>query len=168
VRVVTQPPEERSDRPAGSPAPPQSQEWLRPEEPNAAAYPPAFQPIPSSTYPGGYKPNYAGLTPPAPPRNDLGTVSLVLGILGLCFSWVLFGGLMLGIGALATGIKARGRVKRGEATNNGVTIAGIVLGTVAIVVGAALVLLILGVVIVDQQECSQLGNTQKRTTFGRC
>jgi cytochrome c oxidase assembly factor CtaG len=46
-------------------------------------------------------------------------------------------GIILGICAVVMGSYARIRVRRGEANNNGVAVAGIVLGIVAIVVGVA-------------------------------
>ncbi len=78
------------------------------------------------------------------PRNGLGVVSLVLGVVGVVTSavstWPTIG-VLFGIAALAVGLAARARVKRGEANNRGIAIAGIVLGVAAIVIGlAALVL----------------------------
>ncbi|WP_244187556.1 DUF4190 domain-containing protein [Mycobacterium gastri] len=46
-------------------------------------------------------------------------------------------GIILGICAVVMGSFGRTRVRRGEADNNGVAVAGIVLGIVAIVVGLA-------------------------------
>jgi len=74
------------------------------------------------------------------PRNGLGVVSLVLGVVGVVTSAVTIWptiGLLFGIAALAVGLAARARVKRGEANNRGIAIAGIVLGVAAIVIGLA-------------------------------
>ena len=85
----------------------------------------------------------------------MGTTSLVLGILGLVLFWVPFGGLLLGISALATGVAARNRVKRGQANNGGVARAGIVLGIVATIIGTAIAVWMV-YVMVDYNLC--LGN----------
>jgi hypothetical protein len=74
------------------------------------------------------------------PRNGLGVVSLVLGVVGVVISAVTIWptiGVFLGIAALAVGLAARARVKRGKANNRGIAIAGIVLGVAAIVLGLA-------------------------------
>lgn len=86
-------------------------------------------------------------------------------MVALLFSWFPFGGLALGIGALATGMAARGRVKRGEATNNGAAIASIVLGTVASIIGDAITLVLL-ILIFNYQDC--IGHAQGRAEYARC
>ncbi|MGH3674412.1 MAG: DUF4190 domain-containing protein [Mycobacterium sp.] len=91
-------------------------------------------------YPGGYPPPppvpYAGFTPPPTgPKNGLGITALIIAIVALVFCWTVFGGIILGLVAVIIGFAARGRVKRGEATNGGVSTAGIVLGILAIVLG---------------------------------
>ncbi|ORB30374.1 DUF4190 domain-containing protein [Mycolicibacterium parafortuitum] len=94
-------------------------------------------PPPPGTYPGGYSPQpyggYGGYPPPypAPPKNGLGTASLVVAIISL---FTVFGGVVLGVVAVILGFLGRGRVQRGEANNGGIAIAGIVLGAVSIVV----------------------------------
>jgi ABC-type Fe3+ transport system permease subunit len=109
--------------------------------------------------PEGYAPlsqhPYFGSTPPPPrPRNELGIASLALGIIAFVFSWVPFGGLILGICAVVTGVAARKRVKSGEADNNGTTIASIALGIVAIIIG--LLISIVTIVILYEMERYQL------------
>ena len=72
------------------------------------------------------------------PRNNLGITAVVLGTVALAFSWVLFGGVVLGAGAVGIGIAGRRRVRRGQADNDGATVAGILMGILAIVIGAVL------------------------------
>jgi len=62
------------------------------------------------------------------PKNNLAVWSLVLGIAGFILC-----GLLVGIPAVITGLSARKAVAHGEANNGGMAIAGIVLGSVAIV-----------------------------------
>jgi hypothetical protein len=64
----------------------------------------------------------------------LGLASLVLGILALALSWVLFAGVALGTAAVGVGIVAR---RRG-ASNDGGIVAGILMGSLAIVIGVVL------------------------------
>ncbi|OBI50961.1 hypothetical protein A5707_14200 [Mycobacterium kyorinense] len=93
--------------------------------------------------PGGYLPpghTYFGYpAPPVTPRNGLGVVALVVAIVGLAMVWSVFGGVILGIAAVAVGFFGWSRAKRGQANNGGVAIAGIALGVVAIVVGLAFI-----------------------------
>ncbi|MFJ4341314.1 DUF4190 domain-containing protein [Streptomyces sp. NPDC088915] len=77
---------------------------------------------------------------PPPQRSGLGVGALVLGIVGLVFGIVPFlfwlGGI-LGALALVLGIVGHGRARRGETNDKGQAIAGIVLGSVTIVVSLA-------------------------------
>ncbi|MEU0148330.1 DUF4190 domain-containing protein [Streptomyces sp. NPDC006288] len=108
-----------------------------PAAPSAAYGYPAAPAPPPAAY--GY-PGYPGYTAqqswgPAP-ANGLGTAAMVLGIIavvGFCM-WGL--GIILGILALIFGIIGRGRARRGEATNGGMALAGIILGSISIVVSA--------------------------------
>ncbi|WP_239109659.1 DUF4190 domain-containing protein, partial [Streptomyces anulatus] len=77
------------------------------------------------------------------PNNGLGTAAMVIGIIsvvGFCLYGV---NIILGILALIFGIIGLGRAKRGEATNRGMALAGVILGSVGIVVGAAILGLII-------------------------
>ncbi|MFI8002792.1 DUF4190 domain-containing protein [Streptomyces sp. NPDC086010] len=120
----------------GVPAPPIAP--TGPGQPAQYGYP-AAPPAPTASYgyPGypGYGAQPQGWGAPAP-ANGLGTAAMVLGIIavaGFCM-WGL--GIILGILALIFGIIGRGRAKRGEATNGGVALAGIILGSISIVISA--------------------------------
>jgi len=94
------------------------------------SYPPG--PYPPGTYRPPQYPQFA----PVPPRptNGLAVASLVVGIVALVTSPLCIG-LGLGVVAVAMGVTARRRVKRGEAADGGPAHAGIVLGSMAIVIG---------------------------------
>ncbi|RPK57467.1 hypothetical protein EES43_21880 [Streptomyces sp. ADI96-02] len=132
--------------PANLPPPPVGPHGPGPAMPPTAGHygypaPPAQ---PYGGYPGynaypGYDAYGGGPQPWGPaPSNGLGTAALVLGIIsvgGFC----LYGlNIVLGILALVFGIIGRGRAKRGEATNGGMALAGIILGSVGTVIGAAI------------------------------
>lgn len=75
-------------------------------------------------------------TTPAPtaPRNGFGVTALVLGIVGAVFSWVpVFGGI-LAVLAVVFGGLGYNRARKGEASNSGMSIAGLVLGVIAFVI----------------------------------
>jgi len=75
--------------------------------------------------------------PPAP-RNGLGVAALCLALAGLVSGLVPITGVVaLVLGALAVpfGLLGAGRVRRGSATNRRTTIAGAVLGLVAVALG---------------------------------
>ncbi|OBA70098.1 hypothetical protein A5641_14205 [Mycobacterium sp. 1554424.7] len=96
------------------------------------------------------------LSEPKSPK--LSIASLALGIVALAVFWsVMFAavahvdgaenvvllvamvaGVILGLGAVVTGILARRRVRRGIAARGGIALAGIVLGVLAVIVPAAL------------------------------
>ncbi|MFI1221868.1 MULTISPECIES: DUF4190 domain-containing protein [unclassified Streptomyces] len=131
--------------PADVPPPP-----VGPHGPGHATPPPAAHygyPAPPAQPYGGY-PGYGayGMGPagwaPAP-SNGLGTAAMVIGIVSVV-GFCLYGiNIILGILALIFGIIGLGRAKRGEATNRGMAIAGIILGSVGIVVGSAILGLII-------------------------
>ena len=71
---------------------------------------------------------YAYPPPPVGPRNGLGTAALVLGIVGLFFSFIPITGVIawpLVVIGLVLGITGTVRARRGEATNRGMAITGI-------------------------------------------
>ncbi|MFD9504638.1 DUF4190 domain-containing protein [Streptomyces sp. NPDC060035] len=112
----------------GQPTPPPAGQYGYPAAPVAPA-------APYGGYPG--YPGYGGQPAWGPaPANGLGIAAMVLGIIavvGFCM-WGL--GVILGILALIFGIIGRGRAKRGEATNGGMALAGIILGSIAVLIGA--------------------------------
>lgn len=116
-----------------------------PGGPGQAAQPPTAgqygYPAPPAQPYGGYPgyDAYGGQQPWGPqPSNGLGTAALVLGIISVV-GFCLYGlNIVLGILALIFGIIGLGRAKRGEATNRGMAIAGIITGSVGIVLGAVI------------------------------
>ncbi|MDF9815975.1 DUF4190 domain-containing protein [Streptomyces sp. SPB162] len=123
--------------PPGGQYPPPPYEPYEPYEP----YPGAGGGYPG--YPGYPMGPYGGWTPS--PRNGYGLTALVLGIVGavlsvMCFFAVL--GVPLGIAAVIFGIVGRRIAKRGESTNPGQALAGLILGAVAIVMSAGMLVTI--------------------------
>ncbi|MDQ0793693.1 DUF4190 domain-containing protein [Streptomyces sp. B1I3] len=99
---------------------------------------PAAPAAPAAPY-GGYPgyPGYGGQPAWGPaPANGLGIAAMVLGIIAVVGFCMWGFGIILGILALIFGIIGRGRAKRGEATNGGMALAGIILGSVSIVISA--------------------------------
>ncbi|MFF2408665.1 DUF4190 domain-containing protein [Streptomyces sp. NPDC058092] len=92
---------------------------------------------------GGY-PGYSAYGQPpwggSAPSNGMGTAAMVLGILAVCL-FCIYGipSVVLGVLALIFGILGRKRVQRGEATNNGQALAGIIMGSVGIAIGVAII-----------------------------
>lgn len=71
--------------------------------------------------------------PSAPPRNGIGTVALVLGIVGLVLSLFVIGALP-GILAIIFGVIGLSRVRRRQATNRGAALTGVITGVLSLVV----------------------------------
>ncbi len=71
---------------------------------------------------------------PDAPRNEVGVASVLLGLVGLITCWLMLG-VPFGIAAVVTGDIARRRISRGEANNRRTALAGMVLGTIAILAG---------------------------------
>ncbi|OJZ68640.1 hypothetical protein BRW64_03505 [Mycolicibacterium diernhoferi] len=119
--------------------------------------------------PGPYpapQPPYAGYpVPPTGPRNGLGSAALVLAMLALVFSWSVIGGIAGGALAVVLGAAGRGRAQRGEADNGPIANAGIGLGALAIVVGAAFVPIWIGFLseagMGDYIDCMQRAGTDR-------
>lgn len=87
----------------------------------------------------GQSPGYG--EPPVRPRNGFGITALILGLLALLLSWTIIGGIVFGVLALIFGLIGRARAKRGEATNGGVSLAGVVLGVIGLLLAIGLVAL---------------------------
>jgi hypothetical protein len=69
----------------------------------------------------------------------MGIASLVLAVVALLSVWTVVVAVLLGPAAVVLGFVGRGRAKRGAANNGGVAVAAIVLGSLAVVVGAAFI-----------------------------
>lgn len=119
---------------------------------------------------GGYGQDPAGLgpgysqgpgygAPPMQPRNGFGIAALVLGLLAVVLSWTIIGGGVFGILALVFGLLGRARAKRGEATNGGISVAGVILGLIGLLI--AIGLIVFGVSVLNSpagrsyQQCVQ-------------
>ncbi|MFE4334484.1 DUF4190 domain-containing protein [Streptomyces sp. NPDC056831] len=91
------------------------------------------------SYPGYTGYNQAPWGVPMP-SNGMGTAAMVLGILAICL-FCIYGipSLILGALALIFGILGRKRAQRGEATNSGQALAGIIMGSIGIVFGVAII-----------------------------
>lgn len=131
--------------------------------------PPAGDPSPAAPLPYGAPPPPASFGPPPPlygdpyagsygppaKKNGFGITALVLGIVGLLFSWVPVFGLVLAILAIVFAVLGRGRVKRREADNGGLAIAGLVTGIIGALIGAVVLVVLVFFVdeISDFSEC---------------
>ncbi|GIG39466.1 DUF4190 domain-containing protein [Cellulomonas phragmiteti] len=109
--------------------------------PTAAPYPIAAAYPTAGPYPPGVGP-YPPVGAPYRPRNDLAVWSLVLGLLGV-LGCVFF----TGVPAVVIGGRARRAAAAGEADNDGLAIAGIVLGWVATGLGVVVVALMFLIVL---------------------
>lgn len=98
---------------------------------------PAEVPHTGPLYP--YPPGYLPPPPPVAPKNGFGVAALVLAVVGLLAVATVLAPIALGAIAVVAGAVGHGRAKRGTANNDGVAIAGIVLGALAIVVGVAFI-----------------------------
>lgn len=106
-----------------------------------AAQPYAGQPYGSAPYGAPY-PGYPGYGQ-VYPRNDLGIWSLVLALAGIVLGFTL----LTGIPAVILGRRARQAVARGEANNDGIAVAGIVIGWIATALGALVAILVIGAIV---------------------
>lgn len=106
-----------------------------------AAQPYAGQPYGSAPYGAPY-PGYPGYGQ-VYPRNDLGIWSLVLALAGIVLGFTL----LTGIPAVIVGRRARQAVARGEANNDGIAVAGIVIGWIATAIGALVAILVIGAIV---------------------
>jgi hypothetical protein len=116
------------------------------------SYPPGppqpEQPGPPQPY-GQYPPQYGAPPPgyaPVLPTNSKATAALITGITTLVLSWCCGLG-VLGLVAVVLGMKGRSEVRRsqGTQTGEGLALAGIITGAVAVLIGLATIALIVGV-----------------------
>lgn len=149
--------------PGGAPGPYQGQQPAQAPYPGQPGYPGQYpgqgeapyggypapgqtyggQPYASQPYPGPTYPGYATYGQVFP-RNDLGIWSLVLAVAGIALGFTL----LTGIPAIILGRRARQAVARGEANNDGIAVAGIVIGWIATALGALVILGILVAIVV--------------------
>ncbi|WP_329123576.1 DUF4190 domain-containing protein [Streptomyces sp. NBC_01465] len=119
-----------------------------PSYPSAPQAPGAY---PGSGYPG--YPGYAGQggwnTMQQAPMNGFGIAGMVLGIISVVIFCAWGIGIILGILALIFGILGRKRANRGEANNGGMALAGIILGSIGIVIGAVVLGFIIWAIATD-------------------
>lgn len=124
------------------PGPPDNDDSV-PEQPN---YGPSYGPPPQPGYgqPGygqpPYSPQYGYGQPPT--TNGKATIALIVGITSLVLSFCCVG--IIGIVAVVLGAKARNEISSsgGRQTGDGMALAGIITGAVAVLISLALVVLI--------------------------
>ena len=99
---------------------------------------PGYGPVPGATPPG-----YA----PILPTNGKATAALITGITTLVLSWCCGLG-VLGVVAVVLGIRGRAEVRasQGTQTGDGLALAGIITGAIAVVIGLVVIALIVVVV----------------------
>ncbi|MFF7332494.1 DUF4190 domain-containing protein [Streptomyces sp. NPDC008150] len=76
------------------------------------------------------------------PSNGMGVTAMVLGIVGIVLFCLWPVTPFIGAAAVVLGILGRRKARRGQATNGGQALAGIICGSVAFVIGAAIVTLV--------------------------
>ncbi|MFD7440676.1 DUF4190 domain-containing protein [Streptomyces sp. NPDC059909] len=155
----------------GGPAQPAPGPYGYPAAPGTPGYgypaAPGAQPgAPGYGYPG--YPGYSGSwTMGTQPQNGMGTAAMVLGILAVCL-FCMYGipSLILGALALIFGIIGRKRYQRGEANNKGQALAGIILGSVGIALGAAIIAFFAWIIVnADEWEESGVDEDPWATTL---
>lgn len=138
--MTNQPP-----NPEGTPEgqPPQYGQQPYPGGQYGQPYPGAQQPYGQQPYQGGY-----GTPPPqqpASPSNGAGIAALILGIIGILTVWTIIGGIVFGVLAVILGFIGRSLVKKQRATNGGMSLAGIILGILAVIISIVLVVVGVGI-----------------------
>jgi len=114
------------------------------------------QPLPGSGEPSNYGPPASYGPPPqsgygqppygsgqVPPTNGKATIALIVGIASLVLSFCCVG--IAGIVAIVLGVKARNEISAsgGSQTGDGMALAGIITGAVAVLISLALVVLLM-------------------------
>ncbi|MEV0373435.1 DUF4190 domain-containing protein [Streptomyces sp. NPDC050636] len=79
---------------------------------------------------------------PARPDNGFGTAALAVGIVGALLGVTIFFGVLFGALAVILGAIGRAKVTRREATNGPTALAGVILGGVALLISALMIILI--------------------------
>ncbi|MFD7893932.1 DUF4190 domain-containing protein [Streptomyces sp. NPDC059743] len=105
--------------------------------PGAQQSAPPYGATPGYGYPAPGYPGYGNVGWQPSPANGMGITSMVLGIIAVvtfCFWGV---GIIVGVLALIFGIIGRRKAQRGEATNGGMALAGIILGSIGALISAA-------------------------------
>ncbi|PID52897.1 MAG: hypothetical protein CSB46_11305 [Micrococcales bacterium] len=85
----------------------------------------------------------------------------VLSVIGCCFPGMWYVGILLGIGAIVLGFMGRSRVKKGTATGGGLALAGIIIGSIGLVL--SIVMAVFAAVVDD---CLDYANDRER--FEQC
>ncbi len=128
----------------------------RPDEPTAPYsgagsgndYPPPGYGSGNDYPPPGYGPAPYGPPPgygyPPPPTNGKATASLIVGVASLVLSWCCGAG-VLGVVAIVLGVRARSelRASSGRQSGDGLALAGIITGSLAVLVGLAAIAVII-------------------------
>ncbi|EFL22883.1 putative integral membrane protein [Streptomyces himastatinicus ATCC 53653] len=104
----------------------------------------AYPAYPGGAYPGAAYPGAGygqGWQPGGTymPNNGTGTAALVLGIVGLVFFFSVVFSIILGVLAIIFGALGRAKASRGEATNGGMALAGLILGSAAVVASVVMI-----------------------------
>ncbi|MFI1659518.1 DUF4190 domain-containing protein [Streptomyces sp. NPDC020472] len=97
------------------------------------------------------------------PSNGMGTTAMVLGIIAVA-GFCMYGlGVILGVLALIFGIIGMKKAARGEATNRGMALAGVVLGSIGILVSAVFLGFIIWAI---AQDASSSDSSYDEDPFG--
>jgi len=115
--------------------------------PPPGAFPGAYPPPPPPPYGnyGGYG-GYGTYGPPAEtPKNGLGVGALISGLLSIPAAFTVFGGILLGLLGVVLGFLGHSRARHGEATNGGLSLAGIALGVIGIILSGVIAVTMWGV-----------------------
>jgi hypothetical protein len=133
-------------------------------EPNQQVPQPGSPPPPGPPY-GQYPPYGQQAYAPAPPTNGKATAALLTGLGTLVLSWCCGFGIF-GVVAIVLGVKARQEVERsgGAQTGDGLALAGIITGAIAVVVGL-LALVVVAVALVSYSGEWTIDPANRGSTF---
>lgn len=109
---------------------------------------------PGPEQPGYGQPSYGPPSQPGygQPTNGKATAALIVGIASLVLSFCCLG--IAGVIALVLGVKARNEISAsgGRQTGDGMALAGIITGAVAVLISLALVVLLVGLVAMGNND----------------